>query len=218
LNTSSQQSRNHPSSIPHQHRHASTTGRQTRRLRLPPAPSFTNTNITQDHIIFNPPSAAPNVYHTPPIFLPKGDRRRQLFERTAAATSTSNPTTPRSSAVPSGAIEPQNLTSDVPAPTASSEASLPPLLRPIKEKKYHITAEQVEEIRALRTGDPEKWTCTKIAAKYDCSPLFVAMVVKSPEMQRKHEERLEEVKKRWGRKRREAREDRARRRQLWGRE
>ena len=47
---------------------------------------------SQDHIIFNPPSAAPSVLHTPSIFLPKEDKRKQiLVSRIQASTPTRLP-------------------------------------------------------------------------------------------------------------------------------
>jgi hypothetical protein len=57
-------------------------------LPMPPAPSLKTHKIqnraAQDlpsltHIIFNPPPAPPNVFHTPLKFLPEGDPRRKLY-------------------------------------------------------------------------------------------------------------------------------------------
>jgi hypothetical protein len=51
-------------------RHESTTRRHKKLLALPEAPSYTS-NRSEPTLIFNPPSSAPSVYHTPLKFLPK---------------------------------------------------------------------------------------------------------------------------------------------------
>ncbi|KUI72619.1 54S ribosomal protein L20, mitochondrial [Cytospora mali] len=69
-----------------------TSARSRRTLNIPPHPSFlaSDARSQQDHIILNPPAAAPSVYHTPFKFLPKTDPRRRanlthLFESHFAA-------------------------------------------------------------------------------------------------------------------------------------
>jgi len=73
----------------------------------------------------------------------------------------------------------------------------------------------VEEVRRLRTSDPEKWTRLKLAKKFNCSSLFVGMCCEAPkekvEMERA---KVETVRAKWGPKRRMAREDRVKRREL----
>ncbi|KAJ9156400.1 hypothetical protein NKR23_g1527, partial [Pleurostoma richardsiae] len=66
-------------------RHKSTANRTKRALSVPPHPSFLahgapveqQQQLQQDHIIFNPPSSAPSVFHTPFKFLPRSDPRRR---------------------------------------------------------------------------------------------------------------------------------------------
>ena len=88
-----------------------------------------------------------------------------------------------------------------------------------KEKKYHLTPADIEEIRTLRTEDPWKWTRKALAEKFECSQFFVGMVGEAPAKKKAFEEKkLEEVKERWGRRKRLAREDRGRRREMWGRD
>jgi hypothetical protein len=72
-------------------RHQSSTRRTKGRLNIKPDSSFLldKNSPNQDHIIFNPPSAAPSVLHTPSIFLPKEDKRKPLLASRAA---TSTPT------------------------------------------------------------------------------------------------------------------------------
>jgi len=62
-------------------RHVSSYRRTKQRLNIKPDSTFllNSHSPPQDHIIFNPPSSAPNVLHTPIKFLPKEDRRKQLF-------------------------------------------------------------------------------------------------------------------------------------------
>lgn len=77
----------------------------------------------------------------------------------------------------------------------------------------------MEEIRKLRREDPDVWTRDKLAKKFDCSNLFVGIVCEaSPERKEAQKQILEAVKLKWGRRRRVAREDRAKRREIWGRD
>lgn len=89
-----------------------------------------------------------------------------------------------------------------------------------KEKKYHLGPAQIEEIRTLRQSDPWKWTRKALAEKFECSQFFVGMVgeLVSPagvEKKASEEQKLEELRARWGRRKKIAREDRGRRRELW---
>ena len=160
--------------------------RTKQRLRVKPDASFTSApnSPRQDHIIFNPPSSAPSVYHTPLKFMPLADKRRELLSAIS---------------------------------TDSSASRLPPAIRAPHEKQYHLTSEDIAEIRRLRKENPEVWTRAKLAKQFDCSSLFIGIVC---EASREHNEKqakiLEDIKSRWGRRRRTAREDRVRRRELWG--
>jgi hypothetical protein len=95
---------------------------------------------------------------------------------------------------------------------------MPPALKVISEKKYHVTPEQVAEMQALRSENSAYWTIDRLAAKYECSTLFVRICATNFEAGKKHFERIEEVKGRWGRKKTLARQDRTRRKALWGRD
>lgn len=171
-------------------RHESSFRRTKQRLRVKPDPSFSSSDsYTQDHIIFNPPSSAPSVYHTPPKFLPANDRRRQLIAD-----------------IPGHA-------------PLSQTSKLPPPVRKPYEKQYHLTAADMEEMRRLRREDPDIWTRDKLAKKFDCSNLFVGIVCQaSLERKEAQQQILEAVKLKWGRRRRVATEDRVKRRELWGRD
>lgn len=173
-------------------RHESSYRRTRKRLVVKPDPSFlsstTDSLPQQDHIVFNPPSSAPSIYHTPIKFLPKDDPRRVLFF---------------------------NLRDE-----ASQDASpLPPPVRKPYQKSYHLTEEDIAEIRRLRRKDPDTWTRNELAKKFKCSSLFVGMVCQATkERLAKQADALEAIKARWGRKRQMAREDRVKRRELWGRD
>ena len=174
-------------------RHESSARRTTKRLRNKPNPSFRTAippENLNDHIVFNPPSSAPSPYHTPPAFLPAHDPRRTLLSQS-------------------------HLHSN---PYIDSSRHLPPLARKVqKEKKYHLTPNDIEEIRKLRTEDPWVWTRKKLAEKFECSQFFIGIVAEAPAKKKDTERaKLDDVKERWGRRRRDAREDRAKRRELWG--
>ena len=178
-------------------RYQSSYRRTRSRLNIKPDPSFLpSTTESHDHITYNPPPSAPNVYHTPTIFLPKTDRRRQFHK---------------------GAIprDPQaSLTSSAPP------LELPPPVRQPYEKRYHLTKEDMEEMRRLRREDPIEWSAKKLAKKFDCSSLFVGFVTEgiAKEKQEQQKQLTEVIKSRWGVKRRTAREDRALRKERWGRD
>jgi hypothetical protein len=131
----------------------------------------------------------PNVYHTPNIFLPKTDRRKVLLD-------------PESS---SG----QLLLSQ----------QLPAAKRPY-EKRYHLTEKDLEEMRQLRKADPTQWTINRLAKKFECSPPFAIWVVEGLAEEKSDQQKLvtQIVKSRWGKKRREAREDRELRKERWYRD
>lgn len=182
-------------------RYQSSFRRTRKALRVKPDASFApSATETQDHIVFNPPSSAPNVYHTPQKFLPANDPRRRF---TAPTTSAKPPSTPGSS---SGTQHPNN-SSELPAP-----------VRQPYEKKYHVTQAQVEEIRRLRAENPKQWTRVKLAEKFQCSQYFVSLCCCAPEIKEQRDRELAEIKSRWGRKKTEAREDRQTRKALWGRD
>ena len=189
------------------HRHESSYRRTRKALKIKPDPSFLpSTTETQDHIIFNPPSSAPNVYHTPRKFLPKDDPRRKLIHTlTTPTTKTPTPT-------------PTASTATTASPQRGQSPRLPPAVRPPYTKKYHLTPAQVSEIRRLRAEDPRTWTRVKLAEQFECSQFFVSLCCCAPEIKEERERELAEVKRKWGRRKTEAREERKVRKGLWGRD
>ncbi|PLB51751.1 putative 60S ribosomal protein L20 [Aspergillus steynii IBT 23096] len=95
---------------------------------------------------------------------------------------------------------------------------LPPVFKASTQKKYHLNPSDIEEIRKLRLSDPMMWSRWKLAKRFDCSPMFIAMVCEaSPQKKEIQRHVLEAVQSRWGAKRRMAREDRQLRKESWGR-
>ena len=182
------------SSTPAFRRQESSARRTTKRLRVKPDPSFTGrvpVNQLQDHVIFNPPSSAPSQYQTPLAFLPPNDPRRALLARSHEHAN----------------------------PYAQPNKRLPPPLEKPQEKKYHLKEEDIAEMRYLRQKDPFTWTRSRLAEKFDCSQAFVAVVCEaSKERKQEQQQVLERIKDRWGTRRRHAREDREKRKALWGRD
>jgi hypothetical protein len=88
------------------------------------------------------------------------------------------------------------------------------------QKKYHLTEEDVKEIRRLGEEDPFTWTRTKLSKKFDCSPYFITMVFDGMDKNKKkvQEQVTDAVKSYWGVKRRTAREDRQIRKERWFRD
>lgn len=175
-----------------------TSARSRRTRNIPPHPTFLASDSLQqqDRVVFNPPSAAPSVYHTPFKFLPKSDPRRRanlasLFESHFASDAKVDdmpavrPSDPRSARV-------------------SSISTRGP-----------ITRAEVEEMRRLREEDAHKWSVTALADKYDLPRGFVMACCQAPkdkiEFERK---KLELIQKRWGPIRAKAREQKERRREM----
>ncbi|KAH9873300.1 hypothetical protein J1614_005698 [Plenodomus biglobosus] len=202
-----------PSLLPlTQCRHESSTRRHRKLLALPEAPSYT-ADRSAPTLVFNPPSSAPSVYHTPLKFLPKEDKRRQLYAAAQTyATTTAHRRQTSPVAAPGTPLSSPSLLP--PRPTTA----LPAPLREPYEKKYHLTDSDIEQIRSLRKSDPKTWTRVKLAEKFGCTQFFVGMVAKAPEKAAAVARSHEAARGKWGERRKIAREDRERRKMLWGRD
>ncbi|KAE8348842.1 mitochondrial ribosomal protein subunit L20-domain-containing protein [Aspergillus coremiiformis] len=100
-----------------------------------------------------------------------------------------------------------------------NSAQLPSVFKTSAEKRYHLNPSDIEEIRKLRLSDPMSWSRWKLAKRFDCSPMFIAMVCEAaPQKKEIQKQVLEAVQSRWGAKRRMAREDRLLRKESWGRD
>lgn len=183
--------------INQQLRYKATVNRHKRALNVPPHPSFLASGSGQqpapqtDHIIYNPPSSEPSIFHTPFKFLPRSDPRRR-------------------------ANLPALFSSLTPSPATDK---LPPLLpflpTPEQPKIHHLTPKDVEQMRQLRAEDPVTNSVIALSNRFGCSKQFVMMCCHAPaEHQEKHKERLAAIRDRWGPTRTKAREDRYRRKQM----
>jgi hypothetical protein len=104
-------------------------------------------------------------------------------------------------------------------PDTSTDQEYPPVLKKTLEKKYHLTPTDIDEIRKLRLEDPMTWSASKLAKRFDCSPVFIRTVCSAgPQKREIQKQVLEAVKSRWGVKRRMAREDRQLRKESWARD
>jgi hypothetical protein len=172
-----------------------TTARTKRSLKIAPHSSFlpdrTRPFPAADSIIYNPPSSQATPHHTPFLFLPQNDPRRDALKRIRANGLLPSPTTE-----PSGQL----------APEVKYKRRTP---------KTNITEKEVEEMKRLRAEDPVTWTVNALAKKFDCSTIFVKMAAPaSQEHTQWLAEKLERRKARWGPMKTQAREDRKRREEM----
>lgn len=166
-------------------RYESSARRSKHRLNIKPDVSFISNNSQRgDEVIFNPPSSAPSVYHTPLLFMPKEDKRKGLF-----------------SAVVAKRASQSNLPPII-------EKFKPLAVR------HHLKEEDIAEIRRLRTTDPDKWTTLRLGKKFNCASKFVMMICEAPEKKEKERQKLEATMARWGPRKTKAWDDRQRRIEL----
>lgn len=177
-----------------------TTARTKRALKIAPHPSFLPDRSAAfpaaESIIYNPPASEASLYHTPFLFLPPEDPRRQaILEARGDSGGDAHP--PRTS-------------------TSSTDADLPPAMRyHRREPRYHLKEEDMVEMRRLRLEDPVQWSVGHLAQRFDCSPIFVRMVAPAPPGHVEWlEGKLQRKMARWGDKKRQAREDRKRRAEM----
>jgi hypothetical protein len=176
-------------------RNVATARRTSKALRPVPAlsaaPASKYSIPGTNQIVFNPPPSAPTPYHTPPIFLPSQDPRRILLTPSYAHAN----------------------------PYRANDKELPPAVKPPREKTYHLSKEDIEEMRRLRQSDEWTWTRKRLADKFGCTEFFVGMCVQASHTRMEWAKtNLDRVKQRWGDKRRSARDERTKRRELWGRD
>jgi len=114
-------------------------------------------------------------------------------------------------------VQPQDAT------TSLTDPSLPPISRPslVPKKQYpRMTEQAIQTMRELRHSDPAKWTCTKLAARFDCSPGFVSLVagLKSSDWKKQVGSVAEEhqrARDKWGEKKALLQKIRAKKRVFW---
>ncbi|GKT91063.1 60S ribosomal protein [Colletotrichum tofieldiae] len=172
-----------------------TFSRTKRSLNIPPHPDFLpSTPAAGDAIIYNPPSAAPSVYHTPFKFLPPSDPRRRanlssLFANPSAATSQTTSSGSSSAARP------------LPRPSTSPPAA-PSRATTSLAKTSPRSAASAPRTRASGASPPSR------------ANLHHHLHPAPREHKERLERKLEGVKSRWGTIRTKAREDRSRRKEM----
>ncbi|CAG8433549.1 6738_t:CDS:1 [Ambispora gerdemannii] len=101
-------------------------------------------------------------------------------------------------------------------PPPISPDELPPPLKPVKTKAYHITDDQIQEMQKLRLEHPKKWTRQRLAEKYNCSAFYVGIVAPTTEEERQRiERRIQHRINRFSEKRKYFMKIREERRKLW---
>ncbi|OAA56901.1 hypothetical protein ISF_07417 [Cordyceps fumosorosea ARSEF 2679] len=173
-----------------------TTARTKRALKIAPHDSFlpdrSATFPAADSIICNPPASEASPEHTPFLFLPSSDPRRAAAARMRKTTTTTTTT----------------------GPTRSGGTAMR-YPRRADDPRYHLSAEQVQEMRSLRAEDPLTWSVAALARRFDCSQVFVQIAAPAPaEHKAWLAEQQEKREARWGNKKTAAREDRKRRAEL----
>ncbi|KAJ1033369.1 hypothetical protein NDA13_001361 [Ustilago tritici] len=128
---------------------------------------------------------------------------------------------PTATPVRSTIYQPQPLLNAQPSSPAD-ESSLPPALRPrshcasSQNKSSAITPKQIAEIQRLRKQDPIVNTKSKLAQRFNCSPLFISIVAPLPKAVKQVKKQQDDLKKQsWGLNKRVARAEREERRLLW---
>lgn len=175
-----------------------TTARTKRSLKRAPHDDFLPDRSAAfpaaDSIIYNPPSSEASPDHTPFIFLPRSDPRRGAILRMRSQGG-------------------ENVGGG-----AQSTADLAPEMRYKRrdtEPQYHLSADQVKEMRRLRDEDPLTWSVNALARKYNCSPVFVKIAAPAPKAHLAWlRGKTERQQARWGPKKTQAREDKQRRTEL----
>lgn len=77
---------------------------------------------------------------------------------------------------------------------------------------------EIKEIQRLRAEDPVRWTRVRLAEKFGCTQFFVGMIAKDEVKAEKVAREHERARSKWGERRRDARHQRERRKELWGRD
>ncbi|KAK9465374.1 mitochondrial ribosomal protein subunit L20-domain-containing protein, partial [Lipomyces arxii] len=100
--------------------------------------------------------------------------------------------------------------------TAPTLPVLPPPLREIKPKTYHLSKDSIEKIARLRSTDPYRWNRKALATQFKCSKFFVGMIAEAPQRRKDDmDRRLSLIKSKWGLYKRTSRYRRQQRREMW---
>lgn len=170
-----------------------TTSREKRALKLAPHDSFLPDRSpnapTGDHIIYNPPSSQASPLHTPFLFLPDTDPRRSAILRMRLASGEGN---------------------ELAIKQTPKGVHLPPAMKYARRTaRYHLSTEDMAEMRRLRQQDPVTWSVQALAKKFDCSDIIVRIAAPPPEGHKEWlKAKAERQRERWGPMKKKAMEDR----------
>ena len=173
-------------------RHESSYRRTKQRLNVKPHPSFLPSNLSPpgDQIIFNPPSSAPSVLHTPLKFLPKEDKRRQVLAMSRESIARlPPPVAPKSLTVPRHHLTEAQVT---------------------EMRRLRLKEPEKWPTRALA----RKYNCSSNFVTICLSELPGKAGPVEEIRKAREQAKLEAVKERWGPRRRMAREERVKRAEL----
>jgi hypothetical protein len=104
--------------------------------------------------------------------------------------------------------------------TTSATAELPPAVRTERHVAARASAEDMAEMRRLRTADPALWTRGRLAKEFGCTQAFAGMVAPLKNVARKEvlavrDEEHAGRRARWGERKRTAVEIRRKRKEFW---
>ncbi len=105
-------------------------------------------------------------------------------------------------------------------PSSPASSTVPPLLR--KEPTGHriLSETEIDEVRALRNSDPEKYTTGSLARQFGCSTKFIGLVaplakhVKDARLAQRDKEH-DSTRETWGERKRLVKQIREKRKEFW---
>lgn len=106
------------------------------------------------------------------------------------------------------------------SPPPETGAALPPPLARPRLERPRLSDDKVNEIQRLRAQDPKRYTRTRLAEMFGCSPAFVSYVAPLPRTEAKaaltrRERAHEKARARWGEKAALIHEIRKKRKEFW---
>ncbi|KAI0632438.1 mitochondrial ribosomal protein subunit L20-domain-containing protein [Trametes polyzona] len=109
------------------------------------------------------------------------------------------------------------LLKDGPTPVTGE---LPPVVGRTVPQQARVSDEDIAKIRQLRREDPEKWTRTRLAKEFNCTPWFVSKVSSLTAAQRrqalqKREAEHAAAREKWGERKSLQQEVRKKRKEFW---
>ena len=106
------------------------------------------------------------------------------------------------------------------SPRSAMGSSLPPPLAPPRLERSRLSDDKIKEIQRLRVQDPKRFTRTRLAETFGCSPAFVSYVAPLARSEQRdalarRERAHDKSRARWGEKAALIREIRKKRKEFW---